>query len=125
MTRFLAALATAMLIIPSASGAEASLQIEIAAGSDFERRVTPYTCSDETMFSVTYINAAPNFLAIVPIAEEPEPLIFAAVISASGVRYAAGQWTWWSQGVDASLYDATLGDDADPVLTCTEINNTP
>lgn len=127
MTRsaFAALLATALLAPVAAHAAGASLQLELSTTTDFERRVMVYDCAAGERFSVTYVNAAPNFLALVPIAEEPEPLVFAAVISASGVRYAAGHWIWWTKGVDASLYDVTLGDDAEPVLTCAELNNTP
>ena len=122
----LAALLAAILLAPTATQAvETSLQIELGTQSDFERHATLYDCSAGEPFSVTYINAAPNFLALVPIEGEPEPLVFTAVIAASGVRYAAGQWVWWTKGVDATLHDATLGDDAEPVLTCSEMNNTP
>lgn len=118
-------LATALLAPIAAQAAETSIQIELATQSDFERRVIRYDCAAGEPFAVTYINAAPNFLALVPIEAEPEQLVFTAVISASGVRYAAGQWVWWTKGADASLYDATLGEDAEAVLTCSEMNNTP
>jgi membrane-bound inhibitor of C-type lysozyme len=122
----LAALLAASLLAPAAAQAvETSLQIELGTHSDFERRATLYDCSAGEPFSVTYINAAPNFLALVPIEGEPEPLVFTAVVAASGVRYAAGQWVWWTKGVDATLHDITLGEDAEPVLTCSEMNNTP
>lgn len=122
----LAALLAASLLAPAtAQAVEASLQLELGTSADFERRVTIYDCSEGDPLSVTYINAAPNFLALVPIAGEPDLMVFAAVIAASGVRYTAGQWVWWTRGVDASLYDVTLGEDAEAVLTCTEINNTP
>ncbi|WP_332686485.1 MliC family protein [Devosia sp.] len=117
--------AALLLLSVPAGAAQSSLQIELGTGGDFERRMVTYDCAAEAPLVVTYLNAAPNFLALVPVAGEVEELVFAAVISASGVRYAAGQWIWWSQGVDASLYDATLGEDAEAVLTCTEINNTP
>lgn len=122
-----AAAALSVLLVSSvaAHAAQSSLQIELTTPGDFERRVITYDCGTETPLSVTYLNAAPNFLALVPVADEPDPLLFAAVMSASGARYAAGQWIWWNKGVDASLYDATLGEDAEAVLTCTEINNTP
>lgn len=122
----LAVLLAASLLAPTAAQAiETSLHIELATDTDFERRVMQYDCSAGEPFSVTYINAAPNFLALVPVAEEPEPLVFAAVVAASGARYAAGQWVWWTKGAEASLYDATLGEDAEPVLTCSEMTNTP
>lgn len=120
-----ALLATALLVPATAGAVETSIQIQLSTNTDFERHVMVYDCGAADPITVTYINAAPNFLALVPIAEEPEPLLFASVIAASGARYAAGQWVWWTKGVDASLYDATLGEDAEPVLTCSELNNTP
>lgn len=119
------ALATLMLTCLPTSAAQSSLQIELTTAGDFERRVIAYDCAAEAPVVVNYINAAPNFLALVPVAEEPEPLLFASVIAGSGVRYVSGQWVWWSKGGEASLYDATLGEDAEPVLACTEIINTP
>lgn len=122
----LTALLTAGLLAPAAAQAiETTVQLELGTQSDFERRLTPYDCSAGEPFSVTYINAAPNFLAVVPVEGEPEPLVFAAVVAASGARYAAGQWVWWTKGAEASLYDVTLGEDAAPVLTCSESINTP
>lgn len=118
-------LATAALAPAAASAVETSVEIELGTQSDFERHVIPYTCSQGEPFAVTYINATPNFLALVPIADEPEQYIFASVISASGARYASGQWVWWTKGTEASLYDLTLGEEAEPVLTCSEVNNTP
>lgn len=114
------------LAAPAAHAAGSALHLELSTGGgDFERRSVVYDCGTAEPVQVTYINAAPNFLALVPIAEEPEPLLFAAVIAASGARYAAGQWIWWSRGTEASLYDATLGEDAEPMLTCLEVINTP
>jgi membrane-bound inhibitor of C-type lysozyme len=125
-SKYLAAVSVIMLTTGSAHAVDTSLQLELSGdGSDFEQRSVLYDCSEGEPFSVVYINAAPNFLALVPIAEEPERLVFASVVAASGVRYAAGHWAWWTQGVDASLYDVTLGEDADPVLTCSEFIQTP
>lgn len=116
----------AMMLIAPAQATQTSLQLSITTQSgEFEQRVTRYDCGTETPVQVSYINAAPNFLAVVPVADEPEPVIFAAVLSASGARYAAGKWVWWTKGPDASLYDSTLAEDAEPVLTCSEINNIP
>ncbi|MET3924648.1 MliC family protein [Devosia sp. 2618] len=115
----------AMLLTPIAANAvESSLQLQIGSG-DLERHIVSYECGAEAPLVVTYINAAPNFLAIVPVLEEAEPLLFASVISASGARYASGKWIWWNAGIESGLYDATLGEDAEPVLTCSEIINTP
>jgi membrane-bound inhibitor of C-type lysozyme len=122
----LAVAAAAFVLGAAAShGAESTLQLQLSTSGDFERRTVQYDCGGETLLPVTYLNAAPNFLALLTAPEETDPLVLAAVVSGSGARYAAGQWVWWTQGPEASLYDATQGDDAEPVLTCSEINNTP
>src|SRR4051812_12221950 len=80
----LAAAIIATLLAPGAAQAvETSVTINLATQSDFERRVMHYDCAVAEPLTVTYINAAPNFLALVPIAEEPEELVFTAVIAAS------------------------------------------
>lgn len=122
----LAALLATALLAPVAAGAvETSVQIELATDTDFDRRTMVYDCGASGSITVTYINAAPNFLALVPVIDEPEPLVFASVVAASGVRYVSGIWEWWTRGVDATLHDVTLGQDAEPMLTCSELNNTP
>ena len=123
LTRLTAAVL--MTLALPAYAAETGLVLTLGGEADFERRTHTYDCGNDTPLSVTYLNAAPNFLAIVPLETEAEPLVFASVISASGARYMSGQWTWWSRGSDAELLDATLGEDAEPVLTCSEIINTP
>lgn len=127
INRLLATILSAALLAPvSASAVETSLQLQIGGETgDFERRTVLYDCSEGEPFAAIYIDAAPNFLALVPIAGEPELRIFAAVESASGARYAAGPFIWSTEGPDASLFDTTLGDDAPAILTCSEMNNTP
>ena len=92
INRLLATILSAALLTPAGAGAvETSLQLQIGGETgDFERRTVLYDCSEGEPFAAIYIDAAPNFLALVPIAGEPELRIFAAVESAFGARYAAG-----------------------------------
>lgn len=124
--RLAATLAAALLTTGASHAVDATLQLELGnEQSSFDRRSVLYDCSAGEPFDVVYINAAPNFLALVPIEEEPQFIVFASVISGSGARYAAGKWIWWTDGIDASLYDTTLGEDAPAVLTCSEFIQTP
>lgn len=107
----------------SAVTASASLVITLESTTDIERRVVTYLCDHEQALAVQYVNAAPNFLAILPVDNENH--IFAAALSASGARYVSGPFEWWSTGGEASLRDLTQGDDAQPLLTCSEVENTP
>lgn len=109
-----------------ANAVEATLQLQLGGElDDFQKHDVLYNCSDGEPFDVTYINSAPNFLALVPIADETQLRVFASVVSASDTRYASGQWIWETTGTDASLIDTTLAADAPAVLTCSEMVDTP
>lgn len=116
------AIATPAIAQPAVS-VESAIQITLAHQGDAEKRAIAYECDTLDPVTVDYINAAPNFLAIMPI--EGQTLILTAVISASGVRYASGKWEWWTSGPEASLYDLTGGPEAEPVASCFEITLTP
>ena len=109
-----------------AMGAQTGVSITLGSeGGDLERHVILYDCEQGDPISVQYINAAPNFIAILPVPDHAEPLVFAAVLAASGARYAAGQYIWSTKGADATLLDITEGEDSPPINTCSEVNNTP
>ena len=97
--------------------------VTLSLGGDAEQHSTAYDCGEFGQISVGYINAAPNFLALVPY--EGNTLIFTAVLSASGVRYASGNYEWWTKGAEATFHDLTAAEDAPPLATCAEITNTP
>nr|WP_322014497.1 MliC family protein [Paraburkholderia sp. J12] len=79
------------------------------------RHTFSYTCADGKTFKVTYLNAKNGqSFAIVPVAGQS--LLFVSTIAASGVRYQADRYTWWTKGPRADLYDATAGANAAPVL---------
>lgn len=109
-------LAAAML-----GGLDVSAAVILSFGGNFERRVVEYDCAQPEPVAVQYINAAPNFLAIVPV--QGQNLVFVTVLSGSGARYAAGEYEWWTSGREATLSNL-MAPDADP-LTCTEISETP
>lgn len=101
----------------------ASLTLSLDSTGNIERSVVNYLCDDDSALGVQYLNAAPNFLAIVPV--EGEALVFASTVSASGARYVSGPYEWWSHQGEATLRDLTQDEDAEPLATCTEASNTP
>lgn len=111
-------------ISPPVPSATSAVVITLGTAGDFQRKAVSYGCEgQEAPIQVDYLNAAPNYLALIPI--DGSTLVFNTVLSASGARYAAGKYVWWTKGPDASLYDLTQGPNAKPVLTCTELNETP
>ena len=120
--RVLALLAIGLLGCGNAVAQSSGFSVDLGPG-DGDRRTVSYECEDRDPLTVTYLNVAPNFLAIIPI--EDQTYVFATVATESGTHYASGQWVWTISGVDGTLTDTSTGDDAPPVAECIEINNTP
>lgn len=116
--------ALALCVLSTPTLAEVSVGLGLNISGNAEIRSTTYSCDgrDEPL-AVQYINAAPNFLALIPV--EGRTLVFVNTISASGAKYEAGQYVWWDKGSEATLSDVTEGLDAAPVLMCTEDIRTP
>ena len=127
MTRMFLAVATALALAAPAAAVETGVTINLSNElGDASLRSVLYSCSDGEPFYVRYIDAAPNFLAVVPLPEVAEPLVFAGVVSPEqDTRYAAAHFQWRVTGPDATLVDADAPADAEPLLTCAELNNTP
>ena len=122
MKRF--AFAIALLALGAAPAfADITLGVGLTVPGEAQIKVTKYDCDGHDPIVVQYLDAAPNFLALVPI--DGQTVIFANTPSASGAKYEAGKHVWWSKGSQASLSDVTEGLDAAPVLSCAEENNTP
>ncbi len=98
-----------------AQQAQPHITLSLDASGEASVNTVTYKCADESL-SVSYVNAEPNFLAILPV--DGKSTVFASVMAASGARYASGQYEWWSKGDDATLRDLSAGEDAKPVLEC-------
>lgn len=115
--------ALALVTLASPALADVSIGVGLNVTGDSEIKVTKYDCPNHDPLTVQYLNAAPNFLALIPIGGQT--LIFVNTVSASGAKYESGQYVWWDKGSDATLSDVTEGLDAAPVMSCTEVNDTP
>ena len=115
-----------MEVLPLAAAAmmgnvDVSAQVILSLTGDFQQTTHTYQCEGiEQPFAVQFINADPNFLAIVPVG--PQKMVFVNVMSASGAKYVAGQYEFWTKGSEATLSDLQ----ADPQsVNCSEVNDTP
>ncbi len=114
---------TVAAVAAPAPSASATLTITLESTGDIERNIASYQCDNETTLVVQYINAAPNFLAILPV--DGVNHVFATTVSASGARYISGPYEWWSHRGEATLRDLMQDEDAAPLATCTSASNTP
>lgn len=103
--------------------ASATLTLSIDSTGDIERKLVTYRCDTEETLSVQYVNAPPNFLAILPV--DGENHVFVTTLSGSGARYVSGPYEWWNKGNEGTLRDLMQDEDAAPIAQCTEVGNTP
>ena len=80
------------------------------------RQTNKYTCATGKILQVTYWNTANGqSFALVPV--KGKHLLFVNTMAASGAKYQAGSYTWWTKGPRADLYDAMDGENAPPMLS--------
>ena len=90
------------------------LTIHLSSSQPISRKTVQYQCDGQaaatglpaTAFQVEYINGAGNSLVVVPV--QGASLIFTNVTSASGARYAAGQYIWWDAAGSVNFYSDSL-----------------
>ncbi|MCP3718053.1 MliC family protein [Paraburkholderia sp. CNPSo 3281] len=106
----------AALHVGAANAANAAAPLEVRDIQVQSRHTFSYTCANSKTFKVTYLNAANGqSFALVPVAGRK--LLFVGVIAASGVKYVADRYTWWTKGPGADLYDVTSDASPKPVLS--------
>ncbi|WP_025842157.1 MliC family protein [Asaia platycodi] len=124
------ALAAITAIAPVRAETGDSLSIPLSTSTDIQRQTVAYTCKakkgassaklravlPEKIVKVSYINAGDISLAVLRI--DGKTQIFTNVIAASGAKYAAAEYVWWSKGDDA-MFSSEM--DASAMLTCHEI----
>lgn len=107
------------------STAASTLRIPLTPASRVQKISTTYTCSGSAelldklpkpVVSVTYLNAGAVSLAVLQV--EGETQVFSNVISASGARYTANRFEWWSKG-NTAFFSEVGAEDTHP-LTCQE-----
>lgn len=67
-----------------------------------------------------YLNKGDNSIAVVPVSDN-STLVFSNVISASGAKYAAGQYIWWTKGEEATLYGDWKGGEPTDRVACRSV----
>lgn len=75
-----------------------------------------YTCDGASKITATYLNAR-NGQSFALLRVKGRAMLFVNALSASGVRYVAGRYVWWTKGPGAALYDETAGENAPPMLS--------
>jgi membrane-bound inhibitor of C-type lysozyme len=115
--------AFALIALASPAFADTGVNLGLSLSGDAEIKIVTYTCEGHDPITVQYVNAAPNFLAVMPI--DGHQTVFVNVVTGSGAKYVSGQYEWWNKGTDATLHDVTEGLDAAPVLMCSEDIQTP
>jgi membrane-bound inhibitor of C-type lysozyme len=67
-----------------------------------------YQCAGGKSLSVRYFNSDDNHLALLRV--QGKSLLFVTTVAASGARYVAQQYEWWSKGNEGTLRDTLQGE---------------
>ncbi|WP_180899555.1 MliC family protein [Martelella soudanensis] len=110
-----AAIFIAISISLAALHAKAEDKVSLALPEGTTEISASYDCGDFTL-DARYINGGQ--IALAELQWPDNHVIAANVIAASGARYAAGPYVWWSKGNDGTLYNVTKGEN-DPGIACT------
>src|SRR6476469_480727 len=88
------------LLLASPAVADVTFSTRVDITDDAELKTVKYDCEHHDPIVVKYLNAAPNFLALIPIEADgaTKTMLFVNVISGSGAKYVAGKYEWWSKG---------------------------
>jgi membrane-bound inhibitor of C-type lysozyme len=73
-----------------------------------------YRCDQGSLRVMYYNTHNGQSFALLPVAGRV--WLFVQTLSASGVRYQAGQYVWWTKGEDGNLYDERRGANAAPMI---------
>lgn len=108
--------APALTLASMAAGGSGSVDVTISVpgAETVDRQSARYDCGGKTV-EAEYINAGPA--SLVTFTLDGNFTVASNVISASGAKYAGGQYIWWTKGDEATLYDATKGEN-DAGIAC-------
>lgn len=102
-------------------GVDVSAAVILNFTGNFERNVVNYQCEGLDPVSVQYINADPNYLAVMSVGDRK--MVFVSVIAASGAKYVAGEYEWWTKGSEATF--TNLRSEPQAPVACLEVTETP
>ena len=74
-----------------------------------------YVCRDGKTLDVTYMNTK-NGQSFALLSVDARTLLFVNVLSASGAKYAADHFTWWTRGPTGTLTDDTASSSTQPLF---------
>nr|WP_233865659.1 MliC family protein [Paraburkholderia adhaesiva] len=115
MSRAAHAAAALALVCGAATVRAHAAQLVVHEIQTQSRHTFSYTCANGKTFKVTYLNAKNGqSFAVLPV--RGQNFLFVSTIAASGVKYQADRYTWWTKGPRADLFDATAGENAAAVL---------
>ncbi|QNT77657.1 MliC family protein [Entomobacter blattae] len=122
---FLGIFTMASILGMAMGAAQASeVKFDIPGQNKVETTAARYICKKSSLplpvkiFRVSYINAGPTSIAIVPVKDGAT--VFSNVVAASGARYVAGQFEWWVNKDGATFTDVN---NKNATASCTEVKN--
>ncbi len=111
--------AAAMPCSAAVSKSAASKGMSVPQLQVWTRNTIRYSCDHRAALTVHYINTK-NEQSFALLDVKGRSMLFVNVTAASGSKYVAGQYTWWTKGPEGDLRDEMADENAPPILgNCT------
>ncbi|MDR5771077.1 MliC family protein [Caballeronia sp. LZ002] len=115
-------LSAALLMASTIATTARAMPLTVPQIQTASTQTTRYDCKDGKSVSVQYTNAR-NHQSFAALTVDGRKLLFVNVIAGSGAKYVADQYTWWTKGPQANLYDEMAAKDSPPLLADCEAHN--
>lgn len=99
----------------AASKSAASKGMTVPQLQVWTRNTIRYSCDHRAALTVHYVNTK-NEQSFALLDVKGRSMLFVNVSAASGSKYVAGQYTWWTKGPEGDLRDEMADSNAAPIL---------
>ncbi|KND59780.1 Formate dehydrogenase -O, gamma subunit [Candidatus Burkholderia verschuerenii] len=115
MKRILTASAAVACVASAAAHTAFAMPLTVPQIQTASKETTTYDCKGGKSVSVQYTNTR-NHQSFAALTVDERKLLSVNVIAGSGAKYVADQYTWWTKGPEANLYDEMAAKDSPPLL---------
>ncbi|SAL74212.1 periplasmic protein [Caballeronia terrestris] len=105
------------VLLAAATGAHtvSAMPLTVPQIQEASSQTVKYDCRDGKSVSVRYVNTK-NKQSFALLTVDGRKLMFVNVMSGSGAKYVADEYTWWTKGPEGNLSSGRAGENAPPLL---------
>lgn len=104
-----------LLAVATVAHAVSAMPLTVPQIQEASSQTVKYDCRDGKSASVRYVNTK-NKQSFALLTVDGRKLMFVNVMSGSGAKYVADEYTWWTKGPEGNLSSGRADANAPPLL---------